>query len=187
MDSVERRKVVAEMISKKLQIMRAITTHLEGITPEWKGDCPFDLHNKVYRGRLEFGEEVVEPFIAILEAPRQINPDGGGVTGLILKEDWTLLIQGFAADDKRHPTDPAYELLGWVQKRMAMITQTKPNGGRGGLYPDEWRLGGIITDIAYQIPIVRPGRDDVSGTAYFYMPISVGVVTDISQPFVQED
>jgi hypothetical protein len=182
------------MISKKLAIMKALTAHLQGITPDWTdlppemtGEvCPFDLSQSVFRGRLEFGDEIPSPFIAILEAPRQLDPNGAG-NDLIQDEDWTILIQGFAPDDVVNPLDPAYELLAWVQMRLARITTEKKNGGRGGLYPDEWRLGGLVANIRYQIPIVRPGKDGVSDTAYFYMPISVGNVTDLTVPFVQED
>jgi hypothetical protein len=182
------------MISKKLAIMKALTAELEQITPAWtdlpaemQGEtCPYDLTGKVFRGREEFGKEVKVPFIAILEDPRQFNPvltDGD----LLGDEDWGILIQGFAEDDRTHPTDPAYQFLAWVQMRLSRITAAKRNGGRGGIYPDSWRLGALSVDIRYQIPVVRPGKDAVSATAYFYMPISVGTVTDLSMPFIQED
>lgn len=187
------------MISKKLAIMKALTTHLQGIVPAWidipypadwpveeRTPCPYDMSKSVFRGRLEFGDEVKNPFLAILEAPRQLDPNGAG-NDLIQDEDWTLLIQGFADDNQRNPLDPAYDLLAWTQMRMSRITMEKKNGGRGGLYPNEWRLGGLIADVRYQIPIVRPGKDTVSDTAYFYMPISVGNVTDLTMPFVQEN
>lgn len=185
---------MAEMISKKLAILRRLTTHLEGINPSWTDlppemegvTCPYDLSSSVYRGRLEFGEEVPVPFIALLEAPRQIDPLGAGL-GLTQNEDWGLLIQGFAKDDKKNPLDPAYDMLAWTQMRLARITAENSNGMRGGKYPNEWRLGGMAAEIRYQIPIVRPGKDNVSGTAYFYLPISVGTVTELTMPFVQED
>lgn len=183
------------MISKKQKLLVALTGQIEGVNPDWTdlppamaGEvCPFDLREQVYRGRLSFGDDVDPPFIALLEAPRQIDPNGGGEASLMQNENWTLLIQGFAPDDVIHPTDPAYLLLAWVQMRLARITVEKSTGGRGGEYPNEWRLGGLVADIKYQIPIVRPGKDDVSGTAYFYLPISVGMVTDLQQPFVQEE
>lgn len=183
------------MISKKLKIMKALTDHLKGITPDWTDlppamageECPYDLSESVFRGRSEFGDEVKSPFLAILEAPRQLEPNGVGTSRLIQDEDWTILIQGFAPDDKKNPLDPAYELLAWVQMRLARITTPNVNGARGGLYPSEWRLGDLVSDVRYQIPIVRPGKDAVSDTAYFYMPISVGKVTDLTMPFVKED
>ncbi len=183
------------MISKKLKIMMRLTEQLEGVNPDWTdlpvemlgAECPYDLRGSVYRGRLEFGDDVDLPFIALLEAPRQIDPNGGGSGRLLNDEDWTLLIQGFAKDDKKNPLDPAYDMLAWVQMRLARITAENRNGLRGGVYPNEFRLGNLIAEIRYQIPIVRPGKDNVSDAAYFYLPISVGNVTDLSMPFVQED
>lgn len=183
------------MISKKLKIMKALTAHLEGINPDWADlppemtgeTCPYDFRDSVFRGRVEFGDDVKLPFLAVLEAPRQFDPNGGGTGKLNQDEDWTLLIQGFAKEDRKHPTDPAYDMLAWVQMRMARITETNRHGGRGGRYPSEWRLGGLIAEIRYQIPVVRPGKDGVSDAAYFYMPISVGTVTELTMPFVQED
>lgn len=184
-----------EMISKKLRIMKSLTALLEGIIPGWVDlppemigqTCPFDLSQSVFRGRVDFGDDVPLPFLVILEAPRQLNPNGAGSGELINKEDWTLLIQGFATEDAKHPSDPAYALLAWTQMRLARITTEKKSGMRGGEYPLEWRLGGLVVDVRYQIPIVRPGKDDVSGTAYFYMPISVGNVTDLTMPFIEEE
>lgn len=184
-----------EMISKKLLTLKRLTRLLEGINPNntWIDDegneQPFDmdLTNSVFRGRVVFGEEVKPPFIAILEAPRQINPNGGGDSKLVQDEDWTLLIQGFATDDPYHPSDPAYKLLAYVQARLSRISDEKKNGGRGGVYPDDYRLGGLTGKISYQIPIVRPGKDDVSDTAYFYMPVSIETVTDLSRPIIKGD
>jgi hypothetical protein len=175
-----------EMISKKLALMIALTEHLEKIGPAWDARCPYDLKKSIFRGRVIFGDEVKVPFVSILEAPRQINPNGGGSASLMQDEDWTLLLQGFAEEDHKHPTDPAYQLLAWVQMRMSRITVEKKSGARGGEYPAEWRLGGLVANVRYQIPIVRPGKDDVSDTAYFYMPISVGTVTDLTQPFKED-
>lgn len=183
------------MISKKLAIMKALTAHLQGITPDWvdlpsamAGEtCPFDLSESVFRGRLEFGEDIKTPFIALLEAPRQLDPLGAGVGRLLHDEAWNLLVQGFAKEDRRNPLDPAYEMLAWTQMRLARITTPARNGSRGGLYPSEWRLGNLAVEISYQIPIVRPGKDTVSDTAYFYMPISIGMVTDLTMPFIEED
>lgn len=175
------------MISKKLSILKALSEHLEGINPDTTPGCPYDLRDKVYRGRVVFGEETKPPFIALLEAPRQINPAGGGEAKLLQDEDWVVLIQGFVDDDSKHPSDEAYDLLAWTQQRMARITAQKNSGGNGGMYPAEYRLGGKVGEILYQIPIVRPGKDDVSATAYFYMPVTIKMVTDLANPFVTGD
>ena len=144
------------MISKKLAIMKALTKHLQGITPAWTdlppqmaGEvCPYDLSQSVFRGRLEFGDEVKNPFLAILEAPRQLDPNGAG-NDLVQDEDWTLLIQGFADDDQRNPLDPAYSLLAWTQMRMSRITAQKKTS-----LPPLWgkRWGPSSTRLRRKIP-----------------------------------
>lgn len=189
-----------EIISNKLDFMRKVTDHLKGMTPDWKiiltdpttkqpfeAACPYNLADSVYRGRLTFGDEVELEFLALMEAPRQLNPNGGGLANLTQDEEWTLLIQGFGKEDRVHPTDPAYNLLSWVQKRMSMVSEENKNGARGGVYPEVWRFGNTIGEVRYQIPIVRPGQDDVSAAAYFYMPISVGIVTDLTNPFIVQE
>jgi hypothetical protein len=183
------------MISKKLKIMKRLTAHLQGMTPAWSANlptfgevaCPYTMTNSVFRGRSVFGEDVLAPSISILEAPRQFNPNDVGDAKLTQNEDWALLIQGFADEDQKNPLDPAYDLLAWTQARMMRLTATKPNGSLGGLYPDEYMLGGLITKIGYQIPVVRPGKDDVSDTAYFYLPVVLGVVSNLAEPFVEGD
>lgn len=102
------------MISKKLSILKALTAHLEGINPDWTDlpegmtgeTCPYDLRGSVFRGRTEFGDDVALPFIALLEAPRQFDPNGGGVGRLVQDEDWTILIQGFAKEDRKTHSIP---------------------------------------------------------------------------------
>ena len=183
------------MISKKLHVLQKLTEHLEGMIPAWVPDipgfgataCPYDLTGRVYRGRVVFGDDVPTPFLSILEAPRQFNPNDAGDAKLVQDEDWTLLVQGFADEDQKNPLDPAYEFMAWVQLRMARLTATKPNGATGGLYGSEFRLGGLVNSIRYQIPVVRPGKDDVSDTAYFYMPVIIGVTSNLAQPFVEGD
>lgn len=184
------------MISRKLKLMKLLSAHLEGINPTEtflnpdtgaQEAYPIDLRDKVFRGRNTFGDEVKEPFLCVLEAPRQIDPNSTGSALLTQKEEWVLLVQGFAQDNKTNPTDPAYELLAFVQERLSRITQETPSGGRGGKFPSVFRLGGLAVSVGFQIPIVRPGNDDVSGTAYFYMPVSIGTVTDLSKPFIEGD
>lgn len=187
-----------EMISKKLAILKALTTHLEGINPtnsfeyidgatQTVATMPYalNLSESVYRGRMTFGDEVSAPFLVLLENPRQLSPNSGGSAKLNQDEDWQIVIAGFAEEDRKNPLDPAYQLLAYTQHRMSLIGQEKPNGGRGGRFTAEYRLGGLVGEISYQIPIVNPGKDDVSEYAYFYMPVAIGVVTDLTKPLIQ--
>ncbi len=172
------------MISKKLQILIALTAHLESTITGLAS--PATLLGKVFRGRVVFGEEVKPPFLAILEDPRQIAPEEAGSANLVRNENWRLLIQGFVPEEDDHPSDAAYDLMARVEQRMSRLVEEPPNGMRGGRYPTEFRLGGLVSSLQFQIPVVRPGKDDVSDTAYFYMPVAVGLKTDITNPFEQE-
>jgi hypothetical protein len=64
------------MPSRQLDILRALTAHLEGINPENGYD--YDMRGRVFRGRAEFGDDTPLPHLSILEAPR---PDAEPVVG----------------------------------------------------------------------------------------------------------
>ena len=55
-------------MSKRLNVLKALTTFLEGSNPD--NGYGYDFRNKVYRGRDRFGAEYVAkmPFLSILEA-----------------------------------------------------------------------------------------------------------------------
>jgi len=172
------------MVSKRIDILKALTEHLEAIVVDPDGEAE-SLTGKVFRGRTVFGDEVAPPFLVILEAPRQLLSLQGGDEKTTRKDDWRLLIQGFAQDDSINPLDPAYELLAYVEQRMARLLAEKGNGG-GPLYPLEFRLGKRVHSILFTNPIVHPPDNDVSDTAYFYMPVTIQVATDMEAPFTEE-
>lgn len=175
------------MISKKIVALRRLTTHLEGI--EYESETAdlgtVSLASKVFRGRTVFGDEMVPPFLAILEAPRQLVAEGRGESKTKLRYDWKLLIHGFVPDYPKHPTDPAYELAAYVEQRLARLIQQESSGA-GPTYPDEFKLGRIVEDILFTNPVVRPPDNDVSDTAYFYMPVTFEFVADMVSPFTEE-
>jgi hypothetical protein len=175
--------------SRKLSVMKALTTHFEAINPT--NDDPalapatpyaIDLRGKVSRGRLTFGpDELVDgPILSILEATKAIEPVSVA-EGLVRKSSWQLLIQGFVQDEKENPTDPAYDLLALVEMRLARVVQRDKNGD--GAYPDEYRLDGLIDSLAIGDGIVRPSDPQVSPTAFFYLPVVVVLATDLRNPY----
>lgn len=174
------------MISKRLLILKRLTAHLEPVTFEYK-NVVYPLTKSVYRGRSTFGDETKVPFLSILEKPRQLIGEVAGDGKIDRDDTWDILIQGFAPDDKKNPLDPGYEMLAAVEQRLARLLEQKTSGG-GPLYPEEHLLGlkGIVTRITFTIPIVRPPDNDVSDTAYFYMPVSIGIKTDMAAPFTEE-
>lgn len=160
----------------KLQILIRLTELLEGITVQ-NGYKTTVLG--VYRGRNEFGTETAQPFIALLEAPRADIAQFGNEDHTISKDEWTILVQGFAEYNAEHPTDPAYVFLTDVENRLSMINSTRQDGRVGGEYPEWFRLGGLITDMVLEQPVVRPADKSISSTAFFYQPVRFTLVRDI--------
>lgn len=176
--------------SKQLKILKALTMHLEGINPSnidpdalTPGEhYDLDLTNKVKRGRTVFGVDQPVPFIAILEKHVPNPTVGVGYERVKRKEDWDLLLQGFVEDDTANPFDPAYDLKGVVEHRLSQIVALTPGDGKPA-FPDVYMLGGLITDLTIGQGIVSPPKDGVSAKAFFYMPVRLCVVTDVSNPF----
>ena len=174
-------------VAKRSAILMKLTQHLQPIEYDSYNGNHYSLASSVFRGRTVFGDEVHEPFLTILEKPRQLIGPVAGDSKVVRDDTWDLLIQGFATDDKKNPLDPGYELLAHVEQRMSRLLLQKTNGG-GPVYPDEHLLGlkGLVTGLSFIIPIVRPPEVDVSDTAFFYMPLSIGVKTDMATPFIEE-
>lgn len=164
--------------SKKKAIMRALATHLEQISAE---NGYLNTVSGVFRGRTQFGDEVAPPFISILEAPRPIDPNGGGSGKVERQSQWTLLVQGFATDDRENPTDPAYDLLADTEACIARLFATDNQGLPA--FPEEYNLGGFKIEVRVQEGIVRPPDNDISDTAFFYLPVVLDVVTNLREPY----
>lgn len=161
--------------SKRLTILKALTTLLEGITPANGFD--HDLSGKIYRGRNQFSSEEPLPAVSILEGlnpDRQPDPAGGNIKRA-QKDDWILLVQGWVDDDKTHPTDPAHNLMADVKKRLAKIVDDSDNN-------TDFMLGDLIADLAMEPGTVRP-PDELSARAYFYMRIVLTVVERVYDPY----
>lgn len=167
------------MITQKLLVARALTDFLKLITEE--NGYQYTLTG-VYRGLNKFGSEVSEPFLALLEAPRADVSLFADDAKTVSKDTWTLLVQGFAVNDPENPTDPAYMLLGDVEHHMSKLNATKANGMSGGKYPEYYRLGGLVADIELEQPVVRPPEEQLSSTAFFYLPVRITLVRDIKCP-----
>jgi hypothetical protein len=158
----------------RLQILRALCAHLEGIVgPDW-GD--FDLSGKVFRGVNRFGEESPETFLSILEAPRPDSGRQAGENEASRSAEWPLFLQGWTKDDPRNPSDPCYYLLDQIEHRLAMIVRVNGHSGLP-VHPDVYLLGGLITSFQYGPGVVRPPTDGISSKTYLYMPLRVGLAT----------
>lgn len=167
--------------SKQLRILKKLTTHLEGITPDNGYD--FDMRGKIYRGYSILPVDAAEDAISILEAPKQdAFLPVGGPNAIRRTEAWTLLLQGWPQDDPENPSDPAYQLKAAVEKRLAEIVTEKKNG-MGPTHPELHLFGGDLTTFVILPGVVRPPEDAVSRLAMFYMPLVLGVNADLSNPY----
>lgn len=161
----------------KLQVLKRLTAHLEGI--EWQDPESDDttLAGRVFRGRTRFGENDPGTFLSILEAPRPDSGREGGENNASKHYQWSLLLQGWTYDDEKNPSDPAYLLQEAVRLRLNMITAEKQGGFGGGLYPEVYMLGDLITSFSQSPGVVRPPTDGISSKAFLYMPLLVGLAT----------
>ena len=168
--------------SIQLDVMKALTTHLESMSIEDGYD--FNLTGRVFRGRIAFGDETPLPRISILEAPRpDESPVIGGHERAFRSEDWALLLQGQVDDDVHNPTDPAYVLKANVEKKLGELVAVRENNGLPR-FPDRYRLGNRVSHIAIGPGVVSPPRPNVSEKAFFYLPLVVKIAFTPTAPFI---
>lgn len=162
----------------RLQILEALTEHLRGITVN--NGYGHDIAHRIYRGRDRFGASDQVPMVSILEAKATDYGVFADDNNSVALNNWILLIQGWVVDDIVNPTDPAYYLAADVTKRLSDIVAKKPNGAPkfSGVY----LLGGLISSLTIAAPVVRPPEDQLSTKAFFYLPIQVGLKTDLTNP-----
>lgn len=170
---------------KRLAMLKALTAYL---LSEIKISNGYQ-HNlvDVFRGRMFLDQTVKLPVLSVVDNPDPDRyPSSAGRRGYehaTQNEDYILLIQGWAKDDKTNPSDPAHYLMADVRKALAKIVRR----GR----PDEayqppagvYLLGGLITDLVMEPGVVRPPTEQLSSEAFFYMRVSVGYTEDPNDPY----
>jgi len=159
--------------SKRLTVLKVISDHLLD-TIKVSNGYKHDLQ-AVSRGRLFLGETDPLPGVSILE---DLDPDRDPKTAGIERtkhyEMWTLLMQGFVADDFDNPCDPAYELMADVKKALALALDEDA----GSLY----LFGGLINGMSIEPGTVRP-PSEVSSRAFFWMRVILKFVEHVDDPY----
>lgn len=171
--------------SIQLAILKAIVTHLQGITAA--NDYTFDLSDAVFRGRPLYGDDVPEEMLSVVELLQgDVTTDVAGEESIERSETWILLVQGITKNDIDNPTDQTYLLKAAVEHRLARAIQRNRYGDPE--FPSEYYFGlaslKVITRITIGPGIVSPPRQGVSNKAFFYLPLGIGLATDISNPYV---
>lgn len=167
----------------RLRVLEALTEVLEGITIA--NGYQNDMAGKVFRGRTAFGAESPEQMLSILEDPRNFDPVEQPPTSTASRGEWKLLIQGFLQDDPVHPTDQAYHLCADVKKALTLARKNGENSSTGtfGLGRKSPCIdSGSAIGVQIGAGVIRPG-DDVSATAYFWLPLTLMLLEDHENPF----
>jgi hypothetical protein len=153
--------------------MMAISDSIKAIKPD--NGFEFDLSEDVYRGRTLIGDDEPIPMVTILEAPiplewRFRNGDNVHGTG-----NWELLVQGFVADDKLNPTDPAHRLMAEV--KHVLIEEKRRDRGRNA-----FGMGGKVVEVFVGQGAVRP-PDLASAKAFFWLTLTLKLSEDLDNPY----
>ena len=146
---------------------------LETITPA--NGYGHDLSGKVFRGRDIFGYTDPLPMLSILEQIEEEEQRPTPAAGATAAGNWTLNIQGFVADDRDNPTDPAHHLMAEVKQRL--IEERIRDHQR-----DIFGMGKVVTELRLSHGVVRPA-DEISDKAYFWLRMTLGVVENLNQPY----
>lgn len=170
--------------SKRLTTLKALSDFLAGEVSIANG-YKHDLAGKVFRGRMFVTTNDPLPMVSFME---NIDPDryprtaGGDYEQKTTKEDWVLLVNGWAEEDKQNPTDPAYELMADVKKALAKLAK-RPAPLSGEADNPHLHLGGLITGMTMEPGIARPPIEQVSTKAFFWMRIALKFVENPNDPY----
>jgi hypothetical protein len=173
------------VIPTRLLILQRICTLLATIT-EINGET-VDLTGSVFRGRNLLGADVVQPALSILESGSPDIATFASQEHEFRKAYWTLLVEGTISDDILHPSDKAYWFVAAVEEVLSRVI-TEDRSGKGA-FPDDYLLGlgnngqSLITGMDIAPSVVRPPEANVSATAFFFLPIRVGIAVEIGRPF----
>lgn len=180
---------------KRLRIINKLRALLEGINPtqDFKVDgvaipYPIDMRGNLFVGRLTVSTEEAENAMSILENPRPLDGSEVGWDKLLRMGDWILLLQGWPRDDIHNPTAPAYKMAALAEERLSRIVKVDKSGDP--MYPEHYLLGTDsegdpeIERLSIGQSVVRPSQDANTRLAMFYIPLTVRLATDPSNPFL---
>lgn len=170
---------------KRLMVIERLRELLQSISTE--NGYNTDIEGRVSVGVAEFGDNMVTPFLSILESPTSDIGDFANANGR-RREEWTLLVQGwidsgfhYPDSDVDNPTRNAYYLAADVEKCLSRVVSISPN--LGVPVDKTWyHLGGIVNDLGIAPPVVRP-PDNASPKAWFYMAIRVDMSVNVTNPY----
>lgn len=164
--------------SYRLDVLKRLTALLEAtvVTPYPNLDpaLPATLAGCVFRGRSIIGDEEKDKpaIVSILENPKHPFSLYAG-SGEARSSEWQLMVQGACTNDRRNPSDPVYSMADDVEKRFDRINQLTVMSYPK--YPEDYMLGGQITQFEWSDPVIRPPTEGISRRCFFYFILRVGL------------
>lgn len=150
-----------------------------------------DLADKVFRGRLIFGDNDPVPMISIIEPPLPNEMRPSPLASTVEDGWWDIIVQGFVKDDRDNPTDPAHVAMADVKRRLAQeLKRMGPGSAMRQKDPfgvsfnaDGSTRKNIIEQFKIGAGVVRPPEEAVSSKAYFWLTLKLKIVEDNLDPF----
>ena len=158
---------------------KALTTHLETYLTPAEGSS-FDMTDRVFRGRVRFGSEPI-PMLSLIQAPEIDIETLGAGQGIKRSEGKLYNIQGWVEDDVANPTDPAHALMAEVKKALSRIVD--PDSEQYMLKNQNPSGRGMFSELDVSMGLVRPPEQGISDKAYFWLPVRIGFVEILSDPY----
>lgn len=154
--------------SKRLQILKALTTHLETVVG-------YDLVGKVWRGRTRPADESQQPFLIMFEMP----PEAEDRTDRQMRKmPWYVGIQGYIRPDRNHPTDPAHNLMAAVKAKLGEVLDE----GGSGMPGANFMLGGLVEDIEVDGGMCFEA-DETTNCCYFALKLTLTLAENLGDPY----
>lgn len=177
----------------RLAVLRELCEQLKDVNPD-RGfihdlrdfDADGRTERRVFRGRTRFGAGDPLPMISVLEDTRQdptnAPPTTTSTVGMV---EWQIALMGFVEDDMDDPTDSAHFLSAEIMQRLGEIRAQGPDHStatRGNIlgFGDECPC---VNQVAIGQPVVRPAEDGVSVVAFFFIPITLTLIENLTDTF----
>jgi len=151
------------------KILTDLQTWLEGITPAAGFDN--DMTNRVFIGRLSFGQDEKPPFLSIVEAPPAEDAAAADLHRTHLRYSWRLWVQGWAEKDS---LEGLYVLKAETEKRLAALAGYEPTA----------YLGRSVAGMKMVPASVRPANPQSGVGPFFYLQLELDLAYRLSDPFV---
>lgn len=141
-----------------------------------------EVAGNVFRGRLRTGNREPLPMIGVLQAPEVDDETTSAGSGTDRVKDVLYLIQGWCeGEDLDNPTDSAHVLLAETKRVLGMIVdEDSAHYLLRSAHPDGEPL---IARLSVSVGLVRPPEQAISDVSYFWLPVRIGFVEDITAPY----